>query len=250
MKIKALLSFLFLNSILFAQSPVMAQEALSAEDEFLLESDDSSVKEEQANPIDEPSASSPIFDDKMLLDGYTEKYQDLPKDIILEMIKDDTLSSYRTAAAIHIFRDKFSAEVVSTEKIQIEKILLRRFNRTDSPFVQVEIMSTLCQMDRYRYFKAMVPALIQKLDHYNSTVNEIAFDSLNKILDSGAKRPREARIVFNTLRKVLFLSRKRLANITEPGPKLTQKLKLLRWSIKILGIQEIDKLPKEVINLL
>ena len=228
----------------------MAQEALSAEDEFLLESDDSSVKEEQANPIDEPSASSPIFDDKMLLDGYTEKYQDLPKDIILEMIKDDTLSSYRTAAAIHIFRDKFSAEVVSTEKIQIEKILLRRFNRTDSPFVQVEIMSTLCQMDRYRYFKAMVPALIQKLDHYNSTVNEIAFDSLNKILDSGAKRPREARIVFNTLRKVLFLSRKRLANITEPGPKLTQKLKLLRWSIKILGIQEIDKLPKEVINLL
>lgn len=242
-KIKLFVSFLSLGSILFAQTLIIAQETLPVEEEFLMEEDSSAAGK------DSP-ANSPIFDDKMLLEGYTEKYQEFPKDIILEMIKDDTLSSYRMAAAIHVFRDKFSPEVVSTEKIQIVKTLLRRFNRTDSPFVQVEIMYTLCQMDRYRYFKTMVPALIQKLDHYNSTVNEIAFDGLNKILDSGAKRPREALIVFNTLRKVLFLSRKRLANITEPGPKLSQKLKLLRWSIKILGIQEIDKLPKEVINLL
>ncbi len=211
-------------------------------------------EEEEDQPIVPASASdsstSPIFDDKMLLEGYTRKYQELPQETILEMIKDDTLSSYRMAAAIHVFREKFSVEVVSNAKVQIEKILLRRFNRTDSSFVQVEIMATLCQMDRYRYFKAMVPALVQKLDHYNDTVNEMAFNSLNSLLEAGTKRPREARIVFNTLRKVLFLSRKRLANITEPGPKLTRKLKLLRWSIKILGIQEIDKLPKEVINLL
>jgi hypothetical protein len=96
----------------------------------------------------------------------------------------------------------------------------------------------------------MVPALIQKLDHYNSTVNEIAFESLNQIIKAGSNRNREARIVFNTLRKILFLSRRRLAAMTEPEPKLVKKLKLLRWAIKVLGNQELKKLPKEVINLL
>lgn len=231
--------FLMLFLFSFWMTNARAEEVSVAEDHAVLQ--------ETLNP---DSANSPIFDDKMLLEGYFKRYQDYPQETILEMIKDDTLSSYRMAAAIRVFREKFSVEVVSNAKVQIEKILLRRFNRTDSSFVQVEIMATLCQMDRYRYFKAMVPVLIQKLDHYNDTVNEMAFNSLNSLLEAGTKRPREARIVFNTLRKVLFLSRKRLANITEPGPKLTQKLKLVRWSIKILGIQEIDKLPKEVINLL
>jgi len=191
-----------------------------------------------------------IFDDQMLLKGYTEKYSDLSKEILLAMIKDDTLTSYRSAAAIRVFRKKFSSEIVSREKKIIEKTLLRRLHRTDSPFVQVEIMHTLCQMDRYHYFKSMVPALIQKLDHYNTAVNEIAFDSLNEIIEAGSNRNREARIVFNTLRKILFLSRKRLATVKEPDAKLAKKLKLLRWSIKVLGNQELKKLPKEVINLL
>ena len=128
-------------------------------------------------------------------------------------------------------------------------MLIRRLNRTDSAFVQVEIMHTLCLMDRYKYFKSMVPALIQKLDHYNSVVNELAYYGLNNIT-SGHDRPREARIVFNALRDILFLSRKRLGNIKDPDERLTQKLKLLRWSIKILGNEELRKLPKEVINLL
>ncbi len=191
-----------------------------------------------------------IFDDQMLLKGYTKKYSDLSKETLLAMIKDDTLTPYRSAAAIRVFKEQFIAEVVSREKKVIEKILLRRLHRTDSPFVQVEIMHTLCQMDRYRYFKPMVPALIQKLDHYNSAVNEIAFSSLNQIIKAGSNRNREARIVFNTLRKILFLSRKRLAAIKEPDPRLTKKLKLLRWSIKVLGNQELKKLPKEVISLL
>ncbi len=191
-----------------------------------------------------------IFDDQMLLNGYAEKYSNLSKEILLAMIKDDTLTPYRTAAAIRVFRKKFSSEVVSREKKITEKILLRRLHRTDSPFVQVEIMHTLCQMDRYRYFKSMVPALIQKLDHYNTAINEIAFDSLNQIIEAGSNRNREARIVFNTLRKILFLSRKRLAVVKEADAKLAKKLKLLRWSIKVLGNQELKKLPKEVINLL
>ncbi len=62
--------------------------------------------------------------------------------------------------------------------------------------------------------------------------------------------PREARIVFDTLRKILFLSRKRLGNITVPNKRLKQKLELLRWSIRILGTQELKRLPSEVINLL
>jgi len=202
---------------------------------------------------DERSQTPPtrtIFDDQMLLNGYTEKYSNLPKETLLAMIKDETLTSYRSAAAIKVFREKFSGEIVSREKKITEKVLLRRLHRADSPFVQVEIMHTLCQMDRYRYFKSMVPALIQKLSHYNATVNEIAFESLNHIIKTGSNRHREARIVFNTLRKILFLSRKYLETVKEPDSQLTKKLKLLRWSIKVLGNQELKKLPKEVINLL
>jgi len=191
-----------------------------------------------------------IFDDHMLLEGYTKKYDEYSKETLLAMIKDDTLTPYRSTAAVRVFQRKYSEEVVSNEKKKIEKILLRRLHRTNSPFVQVEIMYTLCQMDRYRYFKSMAPALTQKLDHYNTTINENAFNSLNKLIESGSNRHQEARIVFNTLRKMLFLSRKRLAEVKEPSAQLAMKLKLLRWSIKVLGNQELKKLPKEVINLL
>ena len=190
-----------------------------------------------------------IFDDKMLLDGYAERFRQEPKHTLLEMIKDDTLNPIQMAAAVRVFRERFIQEVFTREKIIIEKILIRRLNRTESAFVQVEIMHTLCLMDRYKYFKSMVPALIQKLDHYNAVVNAIAYDGLTNIT-SGHDKPREARIVFSTLRNVLFLSRKRLSNVKEPDERLTQKLKLLRWSIKILGNEELKKLPKEVINLL
>lgn len=202
-----------------------------------------------AQPQDDFSGQ-PIFDDTMLLDGYAQKYDELSKEVIVEMIKDDTLNSYQSAAAIRVYKERYSAEAVSREKNRVEKILIRRLKLTDSPFVEVEILHTLCRLDRYRYFKPMVPVLIQKLDHYNAAVNEMAFNSLNDIVESGSKRAREARIVFNTLRKILFLSRKRLANVSVPDPKLARKLKLLRWSIKALGRQELDKLPKEVIHLL
>ena len=191
-----------------------------------------------------------ILDDQMLLDGYTKKYSELSKETLLEMISDDTLTPYRSAAAVRVFQEKYSAEVVSHEKRRIEKILLRRLHRTNSPFVQVEIMHALCQMDRYRYFKSMAPALTQKLNHYNTAVNENAFNSLNKLIETGTNRHQEARIIFNTLRKMLFLTRKRLTAVKEPDPQLAKKLKLLRWSIKVLGNQELKKLPKEVINLL
>ena len=191
-----------------------------------------------------------IFDDQMLLEGYTKKYDEFSKETLIAMIKDDTLTPYRSAAAVRVFQRKYSEEVVSHEKRGIEKILLRRLHRSNSPFVQVEIMYTLCQMDRYRYFKSMAPALTQKLDHYNSAINENAFSNLNKLIESGSNRKQEARIIFNTLRKMLFLSRKRLAEVKEPSAQLAMKLKLLRWSIKVLGNQELKKLPKEVINLL
>jgi hypothetical protein len=172
-------------------------------------------------------------------------------EILVEMINDDALpNEYQRAAALRVFKEHYANEVVSKEKKNIEKLLLRRLNKTDSPFVQVEIMHTLCLIDRYKYFKSMVPALIQKLDHYNLTVNEMAFTGLENIVDTGNNRPREARIIFDTLQKVLFLSRKRLDKVTEPDNRLAQKLKLLRWSIKVLGNQELNELPKEVINLL
>ena len=199
---------------------------------------------------DEEAITYSFFDDRLLLERYSQKYTNIPKEILLEMIKDDTLNSYKIAAAVRTFNDKFIDEIVSKEKKRTEKILLRRLNKTNSPFVQVEIMYALCRMDRYRYFKSMIPPLIQKLNHYNSTVNELAYNSLDTIIKEGSNRSREARIIFNTLRKILFLSRKRLANVTNPEPKLSRKLKLLRWSIKILGTQELKRLPKEVVNIL
>lgn len=191
-----------------------------------------------------------IFDDRMMIEGYTQKYSDFSKQVIIEMIRDETLAPLRTVAAVRVFRERFSQEVVSRDKRIMEKLLIRRMKRSDSPFVKVEIMHALCQMDRYRFFDSMVPALIQKMDHYNKTLNEIAYEAVTQIVTDGSNRAREARVVFNTLRRILFLSRKRLANITSPDPKLRQKFTLLRWAIKILGNQELKRLPKEVIGLL
>ncbi len=194
-------------------------------------------------------ASGAIFDDKALLDGYTQKYANEPRDILLAMIADDSLGSYKCTAAVRVFKEKYANEVLSHEKANILRILIRRLNRTDSAFVQVEIMDTLVVLDRYQYFDSMVPALIQKMDHYNSVVSRNAYQDLVEITKDSLY-PREARIVFETLRKIFFLSRNRLQDITTPDERLQQKLDLMRWSIRILGTQELKRLPSEVINLL
>ncbi|MFA5060308.1 MAG: hypothetical protein WC676_06755 [Candidatus Omnitrophota bacterium] len=191
-----------------------------------------------------------LFDDKSLLEGYAKKNEQKSKEILLAMIKDDSLSPYECAAAVRVLKNTFSQEIFGAEKKSVEKTLIYRLNHTDSSFVQVEIMHTLCLMDRYQYFNSMVPLLIQSLDHYNKVVNEIAYNSLDHLIKTGHSRPREARIVFNTLRKIFFLSRKKLKDLKEPGTKLKQKLELLRWSVKILGNQELRKLPPEIINFL
>ncbi len=191
-----------------------------------------------------------MFDDTQLLNGYSEKYRGESKDIILAMLEDDTLNPYQMSAAVRVFKEKYSQIVVSQEKLKVERDLIHLINKTNAPFLEAEIMHTLCLMDRYKYFDSMVPALILKLDHYNRTVNEIAYKAINNIIDTGKNSKREARIVFRTLRNVLFLSRNTLKKITTPDDRLSQKLNLLRWSIKILGSQELKRLPKEVIHLL
>jgi len=194
-------------------------------------------------------ASGAIFDDKALLEGYSQKYADEPRDILLAMIADDSLGAYKCTAAVRVFKENYANKVLSKEKANIIKVLIRRLNHSDSPFVQVEIMHTLVVLDRYQYFESMVPALILKMDHYNSVVSNMAFEDVQTIIKDSLY-PREARIVFDTLRKILFLSRNRLQHITTPNEKLKQKLELLRWSIRILGTQELKRLPSEVINLL
>src|SRR3989344_4875275 len=69
-------------------------------------------------------AEQPIFDDQQLLDGYAQKYVDLSKDVILEMIMDDTLNPYQIAAAVLVFKERYSGEVVSREKSRGERILV------------------------------------------------------------------------------------------------------------------------------
>ncbi len=194
-------------------------------------------------------ASGAIFDDKLLLEGYALRYKDEPKEILLAMIADDSLGAYKCTAAVRVFKDKFANQVLSTEKSRILKMMIHRLNRSDSPFVKVEIMHTLVILDRYQYFQSMVPGLIQKMDHYNPVVSTMAYDDLVAITKDSLYS-REARIVFETLRKLLFLARNRLQKITAPGENLSHKLELLRWSIRILGTQELKRLPSEVINLL
>ena len=193
--------------------------------------------------------SDAIFDDRALINGYTDKYADESKEILLAMISDDSLGAYKTAASIRVLKQKYAGEILKDEKPVIIKTLLRRLNRSDSAFVQVEIMHTLVVLDRYQYFESMVPALIQKMDHYNRVVNALAYDNLQEII-KGSSRNREARIVFNALRKIIFLSRKRLADVQNPDDKLRQKLSILRWAVKVLGTQELKNLPQEVIGLL
>jgi len=197
----------------------------------------------------EDISSGAIFDDKALLEGYTQKYENESRDVLLAMIADDSLGSYKCTAAVRVFKEKYANEVLSNEKAGIIRTLIRRLNRSDSPFVQVEIMHTLIVLDRYQYFQSMVPALIQKMDHYNKVVSALAYQDLLEITQDSLYT-REARIVFETLRKILFLSRNRLQNVTTPDVNLKQKLDLLRWSIRILGTQELKRLPPEVINLL
>ncbi len=226
---KAGIHFLFLFFTLLFISPLWAQD----QDDI-----------NQAN-----ISSGAIFDDRALLEGYTQKYANEPMDILLAMIADDSLGEYKCTAAVRVFKEKYADEVLSNEKSNILRILIRRLNRSDSPFVQVEIMHTLVVLDRYDYFESMVPILIQKMDHYNPVVSTMAYDDLLEITKDSLY-PREARIVFETLRKIFFLSRNRLQNITTPDLKLQQKLDLMRWSIRILGTQELKRLPSEVINLL
>jgi len=233
-----LIALLCLPTGLLAGAPSSAQTDISAQE----------AQAEQKKTA--PAFVQPIFDDKLMIEGYAQKFSDLPKEILIEMIKDDTLSNYKMTAAVRVFSQKYGDEVVSKEKRIVERYLLRQLNRTESPFVQVELMCTLCKMDRYRYFGSMVPALVQKLNHYNTTVNTAAYDCLDALTINGKIRAREARIVFSTLRKILFLSRKRLEKTTEPDENLKRKIDLLRRSVKILGTQELQKLPKEVMHLL
>ncbi len=191
-----------------------------------------------------------VFDDRALINGYAQKYAEQPKEILIEMIKDNELTTYMSSAAVRVFREKFSKEIVGAEKIFVEKILLYRLNRSNSNFIDIEIMHTLCVMDRYRYFTSMAPDLIGLLDHYNETVNEIAYAGLTDIVINGPKRQRDARIVFETVRKILFLSRKKLENVKTPSLRLKQKIELVRWAIKILGTQELQRLPSSIIKFL
>jgi len=243
-------NIVFIFFLLFLPVLVSAQEAAEVPEPAQAEPQPAAIQETSQDPAALTEPSRLIFDDKMLLAGYAENLKEESKETLLAMIQDDTLEDHKAAAAMRVFKDNFSQEVFSREKSAIERILLRKLNRTDSIFMQIEIMHTLCRMDRYKYFASMVPTLIQKLDHYNKTANEMTYEGLNDIIQGGHNRAREARIVFNTLRKTLFLTRRRLAGIKEPSEALKQKIKLLRWSIKVLGNQELKKLPKEVIGLL
>ena len=197
-----------------------------------------------------PSGVTDIFDDKALIEGYAGKLTEAPKDLLLAMINDDDLSAYKKAASVRVFRDRFAAQMVSRERSIVERVLLRQLQRSGSVHLQIEIIHALVIMDRFRYFDTMIPLLIQKMDHYDPYVNELAYAAIEDINTTGSQRAREARIEFNTLRKIFFLSRKKLQGADPLDRKLHNKLQLLRWSIKVLGTDELKSIPPEVISLM
>jgi hypothetical protein len=191
-----------------------------------------------------------FFDDKLLIEGYAKKLGNASKEVLLAMTDDNSLYAYKKAAAIRVFREMFAADVVLRERVVIERALLRQLELARSVFLQVEIMHTLLILDRYRFFDGMIPALIKKLDHYDVSLTDMAFKAVDQVVTMGTPRSREARIVFNTLRKMFFLSRKKLQDADVNDTRLKNKLSLLRWSVKVLGTQELKNLPKEVIGLM
>jgi len=56
------------------------------------------------NPAD--IASGAIFDDKALLEGYTQKYADETRETLLAMINDDSLGSYKCTAAVRVMKKR------------------------------------------------------------------------------------------------------------------------------------------------
>lgn len=191
-----------------------------------------------------------FFDDQLLIERFAEKIQEETKDNLLSMIDDKNLYNYKIAAAVRVFREKYAKEVVQRERAYIEKVFLRRLEVSRSIFLEIEIMHTLLVIDRYRFFAEMVSMLIKGLDHYDLSAVDLAFKALNEVVIKDVARTREARIVFNVLRKIFFLSRKKLAAIEAQDVRLKYKLSLLRWAIKVLGTQELRNLPKEVISLM
>jgi len=190
------------------------------------------------------------FNDQLLINGYAQKYETRPLSVLFAMLRDDTLSSIKTAAATLVLRETYSDQLFKEDKALAEKILWRRLNRTESSFVQVEAMHTLCRLNRYQYFKPLVPALILKMEHYDPTVKEMAARAIFDIINRGKDTAWEARIVFQTQRKVFFLNRKKLREAAEQDPIFKDKIKILKWTIKILGSEELKALPKELIPLL
>ena len=190
-----------------------------------------------------------FFDDALLMEGYAKKLSGASKDVLLSMLADESLNTFKKAATVRVFRDKFASQIVGRELILIERLLLRQMELTNSPFVQIEIMHTLLVMDRYRYFDTMMPVLVRKMDHYDPLVDTMAYNAISSLTGS-ATRSREARIVFNTLRKMFFLSRKKLQGAKSTDERLHNRLQVLRWAIKVLGTEELKKLPKEVIGLM
>jgi hypothetical protein len=222
--------------------------------EGLITNVEQNLDETQDNPPDDETQGNlppkEIFNDQLLINGYAQKYEKQPLTVILAMIQDDTLDPIKTAAATLVLRDTYSDELFKRDKVIAEKALWRRLNRTDSVFVQVETMHTLCRLDRYQYFKPLVPALILKMEHYDQVVGEMAARAILDIIDHGKDTAWEARIIFHTQRKVFFLNRNKLTEAAQQNPVFKEKIKILRWTIKILGSEELKALPKELIPLL
>jgi hypothetical protein len=231
----------FFLILFFLMMPVQAQEPSGK---------DLAAASAVGVPLNASAGSADIFDDKTLIQGYADKLADSPKDLLLAMINDDNLYAYKKTAAVRVFRGKFALQMVSTSRSLVEKMLLRQLELSSSVHLKIEIMHTMVIMDRFRYFDAMVPLLVQKMDHYDSYVDQLAYAAIEDITTTATPRAREARIVFTTLRKMFFLERKKIMAENPLTQKLRNKLQLLRWSIKVLGTEELKSLPPEVINLM
>lgn len=149
------------------------------------------------------SAQYLIYDDKMALEVYSKELLPESKDGLIAIINDKGDDPYKRAAAVSVLRTQFFHGLNAQDNTAIQQCLRKVFRRGGSSFIRIEIAYALCQLDRDKYFKDMVPFLLKRIDNENNIVSERAFERVTKILNEKPASRLEANIVFNNLKKSL-----------------------------------------------
>ena len=86
------------------------------------------------------------------------------------MIQDATLDDYKIAAAVRVFKENFSEQLVLSERRYAEKVLMHRLNQIPH-LSRLKLCMRCAKLIVINIFWLHGPNFNPKLDHYNRTVN-------------------------------------------------------------------------------